>query len=55
MKGFDLSAKGTCLARSVLLKYKSYKTVYNRIIFSISKSTNGKGYPTEVNPVSPHI
>ena len=42
MTGCDLSAKGTCVARSMLLKDKSYKS---RIFFSIFKSRNGKGCP----------
>ena len=33
MTGCDLSAKGTCVARSMLLKDKSYKSVHNRIFF----------------------
>ena len=43
MTGCDLSAKGACVARSMLLKDKSYKSVYTRIFFSIFKSRNGKG------------
>ena len=42
MKEYDLIAKGTCFARSLLLNYKSYKTVYNRIFCGIFKSTNRK-------------
>ena len=57
MKEYDLIAKGTCFARSMLLKYKSYKTVYNRIFCSIFKNKIEKivHVLTEVKPVSPYI
>ena len=54
MTGCDLSAKGTCVARSMLLKDKSYKSVYTRIfsVFLKVEMEKAAHVVTEVNPMS---
>ena len=53
MTGCDLSAKGKCVARSMLLKDKSYKSVYTRIfsVFLKEEMEKAAHVVTEVNPM----
>ena len=54
MTGCDLSAKGTCVARSMLLKDKSYKSVIPEFfsVFLKVEMEKAAHVVTKVNPIS---